>query len=86
VPENVVRNKQSFELTGDFAMYILLEEGMLIDYGDEALDADGLNWEQMSDGFLGFGEPYRKDHFPMRRKINTVEELFASYNTQSTKG
>jgi len=67
-------------------MYILLEPGMVIDFGDEVLDADGLQWESMSDGFCGFGEPYRKDHFPMRRKINTMEELFTSYNTQSTKG
>ena len=54
-------------------MWILLEEGMTIDYRDEVLDADSLSWESISDEFCGFGEPYRNYRFPMRRKINTME-------------
>jgi hypothetical protein len=56
---------------------------MIIDYGDEILDSDGLRWGSMSDGFYGFGEPYRKDHYPIRRKVNTMEELFTAYNNGS---
>ena len=68
-------------------MYILLEEGMIINYGDECLDQGTLIWDDMNtSGFIGFNAPYRKDHLPMRRKINTIEELITSYNTQSTKG
>jgi len=70
----------------DFAMWILLEEGMTIERGDEILGDNRLSWEPISDEFCGFGEPYRNYRFPMRRKINTIEELFTSYNTQSTKG
>ena len=63
-------------------MYILLELGMKIDYGDECLDADAYGWEPLSNIFCGFGDMYRADHLPMRRKIETLEELFTAYNNR----
>jgi len=61
-------------------MYILLEEGMKIKFGDEHLDDKSLEWEDM-DGFLFFGHSYQESfHVPIRRKINTIEELITSYN------
>ena len=58
-------------------MYILLEPGMRINQGDEAYHED--EWE-IIDGFVA-GKSYTEDHFPMRRKIESLEELFASYNS-----
>jgi hypothetical protein len=66
-------------------MYILLEEGMIINFGDECHDIGSGEWEDLGPNFCGYNEPYRKDHVPMRRKINTVEELFTAYNKCSPK-
>jgi len=62
-------------------MYILLEEGMIIEHGDEALGDDYV-WDSVG---LAAGEKYRSTHFVMRRKIDTIEELVTSYNRQSKK-
>lgn len=65
-------------------MKILLEPGMIIKYGDKAISADettpcSFEWEPMNE-FLGFGEPYQKEHVPMIREINTIKDLFDAYN------
>jgi hypothetical protein len=67
-------------------MWVLLENGMRIDCGDEAYDSILDEWGNMAQSDV-FGKEYNEEfHVPMRRKINTIEELFTSYNTQSTKG
>lgn len=52
-------------------MCILLEEGMLIKNSDEAYYED--EWDLVG---MVAGDKCRKDHFPMRREIQTIEDLF----------
>jgi hypothetical protein len=62
-------------------MWILLENGMKIDYGDECYDSLLDKWYNMNHSDV-FGKEYNEEfHVPMRRKIHDVEELFTSYNT-----
>lgn len=57
-------------------MFILLEPGMKIEPGDEIY----INEEWATSKFFTGNEYYKYDHFPMRRKITHIEELFAAYN------
>lgn len=60
-------------------MYILLEPGMKIDFCDECLNEEATDWEPLNQSFIDFQRPYREDHLPMRRKIETVDQLFTAY-------
>ena len=60
-------------------MFILLEEGMIIMADDRVINCCGNGFEPLPQVFCGFGEPYRKDHVPMVREINTIEELLEAY-------
>ena len=64
-------------------MYILLEPGMRINHTDEAYQDE--KWESINRFMTG--EYYTDNHYPMRRKIDSLEELFESYNpTTPQKG
>jgi hypothetical protein len=66
-------------------MYILLENGMKIKEGDECLNDATHQWERI-DGFLFYGNEYKENFFvPIRRRINTVEELFKTYSPSFNK-
>lgn len=52
-------------------MKVLLEPGMKIKIGDMALAND--RWYSVDP--YNTGPIYRKDHYPMYRKITTIEEL-----------
>ena len=66
-------------------MWILLENGMKIDYGDECYDSSADKWDDMNQSDI-FGKEYNAEfHLPIRRKINTMEELFTSYNSGKPK-
>lgn len=58
-------------------MYILLEPRMRINYTDEEYQDE--KWESINR--LMTGEYYTENHYPIRRKIDSLGELFSSYNS-----
>ena len=63
-------------------MWILLENGMEVVLGDEYYDSQSEEWQAVDISHI-FGKEVNEDvYLPIRRKINTVEELFDSYNSR----
>jgi len=58
-------------------VFILLEPGMEIKYGDLAYMND--DWETIDPN--NTGSIYSNIHFPIKRQIESVNDLFASYNS-----